>query len=552
MNTRLTPPRKTALLLSFFAVISANAETTVITKIEAENGNIAERKSEAPSADTVLPEVKTVSSIRSSGDVETSPRAISVVDKKTLSERPGANGIQAALEEVPGIQFARSGGLGGQLVVRGFNSNQSRSILTVDGDRYRGRTTLEFNMFDPNAIERIEVIRGPASALYGADAMNGVVNIVTRRAKADPDQPFTLTPRVRSLEFGSVNNMRGTRLELSGGGQGFDVLIGASARKANDYDTPAGHAKNSEYESQGLDYNIGYRPTSDSRWEISGRYQKVSTGRAGGLGAAPGLPIQEVTEDPIVERYTRLAYQGKNFGKVADTLDASLYVRQFKTDIYQANRSNPAVTVSPHLKVYTPTVWGGHLIAMKGVGNHLISYGSDFFRENFAGRERQIPETNPASGAVIGQSTWQTIDRHSWQTNVGAFISDEWQTTDRLMLTGALRYDWVNVRIGHAIPGENPAQTTEFGDHPGNRETAWTGNLGAVYKLTPIWSLATNVSHSFRAPSGNELTMTSTAGTITTLPTPNLKPITRSNWHCAGTPMIIGAASTPTRAATTT
>jgi hemoglobin/transferrin/lactoferrin receptor protein len=471
-----------------------------------------------------LPAVEIVSATRSGGTMEDSPRSVSVVSQETLSERPGMNGIQAALEEVPGIQFARSGGLGGQIVVRGFNSNHSRSILTVDGDRYRGRSTLEFNMFDPDSIERIEIIRGPASALYGADAMNGVINIVSRRAKIDPDQPFTLAPHLRALEYASINDMWGGRVELAGGGQGFDVLIGAHSRAANDYDTPIGIARNSEYKSNGLDFNIGFRPNHDSRWELSGRYQDVTTGRAGGLGAAPGMPIQEVTEDPIIERYLRLGYQGRHFGALADTLDATLYVRRFSTDIYQANRSNPAVTAAPHLKVYTPTVWGGHLVAMKGIGDHLLSYGADFFREDFAGRDRQITRLNPATGAVIGQTDWEHIDRHSWQTNIGAFITDEWQAGERWILSGALRYDWIKVRIGGPADGETPTQTAEFGAHPGNRETALTGSLGAVYKFAPVWSLTANLSRGFRTPSGNELTITSTAGTLTTLPTPNLKP----------------------------
>jgi hemoglobin/transferrin/lactoferrin receptor protein len=470
-----------------------------------------------------LPVVETVAAIRSSGVAEDSPRSVSVVEAKTLAERPGMNGIQAALEEVPGIQFARSGGLGGQIVMRGFNSNHARSIVTVDGDRYRGRTTLEFNMFDPNAIERIEVIRGPASALYGADAMNGVINIVTRRARVERDAPFSLAPRLRALEYASVNDLWGTRLELVGGGAGFDVMIGAHYRGARDFDTPEGRARNSDFESRGLDFNIGYSPSAESRWALSGRYQNVTTGRAGGLGAAPGAPIQEVSEDPIVEKYLRLAYQGKNFAALADTLDASLYVREFETDIYQKNRSNPAVTVAPHLKVYTPTVWGGHLVAMKGVGEHLLSYGGDFFREDFYGRKRQITRTDAVSGALIGQTDWEHIDRHSWQTNIGVFVSDEWQTSERWTLSGALRYDRVHVRIGHAVDGETPAITEEFERHRENTDSAFTGNLGAVYKLTPVWSLAANLSRGFRAPSGNERTITSTAGTITTLPSPDLK-----------------------------
>ena len=53
-------------------------------------------------------------------------------------------------------------------------------MLFIDGDRFRGRNFLEYSLLDPNEIERIEIIRGPAAALYGSDAMNGLVNVITR------------------------------------------------------------------------------------------------------------------------------------------------------------------------------------------------------------------------------------------------------------------------------------------------------------------------------------------------------------------------------------
>ncbi|MDR2679072.1 MAG: TonB-dependent receptor [Zoogloeaceae bacterium] len=512
VSPQFRPTRIARRLATSFAALTA-ANLAAVSLVHADD-------------ETTLREVEVVSATRG-GTVSESPRSVSVTHAETLAERPAAAGIQSVLEEMPGIQFSRSGGLGGQIVMRGFNSNAQRSIITLDGDRYRGRSTLEFNMFDPDGIARIEVIRGAASAIYGADALNGVVNIVSRRAKVDPRQEFRLTPHLKSLEYASVNDMFGGRVELEGGGNGFDVLIGAHSRAASDYDTPIGHAGNSRYRSQGLDFNIGFSPETSphrSRWELSGRYQDVNTGRAGGIGAAPGQPVMKVAEEPIREKYLRLGYTGHNYGAFADTLDASFYWREFETDIYQQNRANPAVIAMPHLKVYTPTVWGGHLTAMKGIQEHLISYGFDFFREDFAGRDRQITRVNPNTGAVVGQTNWEHIDRHSIEDSFGLFVADEWRANERLTLSGALRWDWVRARIGGAADGENAAIAAAFGDHPGMEDTAFTGNLGAVWKLTPVWSVAANLSRGFRPPSGTELTVTGTAGTINNLPAPNLKP----------------------------
>lgn len=462
------------------------------------------------------------SATRSGASLEDSPRTVSIITAEQIAERPTMGGIQSLLAELPGIEFARSGGLGGQLVMRGFNSNDGRSILAIDGDRYRGRTTLEFNMIDPNSIERIEVIRGPASALYGSDAMNGVINIVTRKSKVDPDQPFSLTPRVRAMEWNSGAQMYGGRAELVGGGNGFDVMIGAHQREAEDYYSPLGTVDNTGYRMRGIDFNIGYSPTSLSRWEVSGRYENVTTNRGGGLGAAPGAPLMEVSERPIIERNLRLGYNGREFGAAADSLDASLYIRDFETDIYQVNNKNPGVTAKTHLKVYTPTEIGGHLIALKTLGDHQISYGGDFYLEDFDGRMNNTQRFNSRTGAKLADSGWKQMERDTSQTSVGLFVNDTWTLNDQWVLSGALRGDWIESKIGSALANENAAQYANLEDSRVKRYTPFTGSIGAVYKLTPDWHLFGNFSRSFRAPSGQNMVSTTVSGTITTLPNTNL------------------------------
>ncbi|RZT30798.1 TonB-dependent receptor [Cupriavidus agavae] len=482
----------------------------------------------------------TVSATRTADSIEETPRAVTVITGEEIRDRVGSGGIQGLLADVPGIAFARTGGLGGQLVMRGFNTNAGRSIMAIDGDRYRGRSTLEYNMIDPNSVERIEVIRGPASAIYGSDAMAGVVNIVTRRAKVDPDQPFTLRPKLRALEWNSVNDMVGGRVELLGGGNGFDVMLGVNHRQGGDYATPIGDALNSGFNSTGADLAVGFSPSTDSRWELSGRYQRVVSRRAGGLGAAPGEPWLSVREDPIIERYLRLAWEGRKVGSWADSIDASVYVRDFDTDIYQRNSRSPAVTLYNHIKVYTPTVWGGHLTAMKRLGSHALSYGGDFFTESFAGRVNNVDRYSNSTGALVGSTGWKQMERGADQTNLGLFINDNWHVGEKWTLSGSLRGDIVDVRIGDTYPGESPALTQAYQGKTRPRHYAVTGGVGALYEFAPAWQLVGNLSRGFRAPSGMNLTIASIAGTQPTLPSPDLSPETNLTaeaglrWHGAG------------------
>jgi vitamin B12 transporter len=98
--------------------------------------------------------------------------------------------VDEALRNVPGVQIRRSGSYGktSSISIRGANANQVQVL--VDGVRVKSPTLGQVDLSDisPDLIEKIEIIRGPQSTIYGADAIGGVVNIITRRGKGGPVQ----------------------------------------------------------------------------------------------------------------------------------------------------------------------------------------------------------------------------------------------------------------------------------------------------------------------------------------------------------------------------
>ena len=114
------------------------------------------------------------------------PASVSVIDGQSLRERPVLD-LADAVRDTPGIGLDDSVGLGRRgISVRGMNPDHT--LILVDGQRINASSSaiahsdMELGWVPTEAIERVEVVRGPMSSLYGSEALGGVVNVITRRA----------------------------------------------------------------------------------------------------------------------------------------------------------------------------------------------------------------------------------------------------------------------------------------------------------------------------------------------------------------------------------
>jgi len=131
----------------------------------------------AAETDQITPRLEemTVTATRSARNLDELSRSVSIVTRQQIEERQPIDVLEL-LEDLPGVSSASNGGLAGQLVIRGFSTQGFRAPLFVDGDRFRGRNTIEYSLFNPAQLERIEVVRGPASSIYGTDSLGGIVD----------------------------------------------------------------------------------------------------------------------------------------------------------------------------------------------------------------------------------------------------------------------------------------------------------------------------------------------------------------------------------------
>jgi vitamin B12 transporter len=171
-----------------------------------------------PGADIVVTPTRTAQPIQRAGS------AVTVITAEDI-EKTSAKDLGEVLRLSPGLTLARNGGPGQFQAVRIRGGDARHTLVLLDGIRVNDPTStgreFDFATLVPADIERIEVLRGPQSALYGSEAMGGVINIITKRGRGAPRATI-------AVEGGSYGTKE-TRASISGGDDRVDYSFGLSA-----------------------------------------------------------------------------------------------------------------------------------------------------------------------------------------------------------------------------------------------------------------------------------------------------------------------------------
>jgi len=190
---------------------------------------------------------------------------VSVVDKEML-ERSGATALADVLGRLPGIEFQRNGGPGTTtgVFVRGAESRFT--AVYIDGVRIDSQATggAAWESIPLSQIERIEVLRGPAAAVYGSDALGGVIQIFTKRGEG-PFSPFV------GIGFGSHGTQKADA-GFSGGTGAFDYSLGMAAERSQGFNSRTAAGQNPDldgYRSRSVNAKLGFQLNRAHRLEAA-------------------------------------------------------------------------------------------------------------------------------------------------------------------------------------------------------------------------------------------------------------------------------------------
>ncbi|NYT62704.1 TonB-dependent receptor [Alcaligenaceae bacterium] len=186
---------------------------------------------------------------------------VTVIDKKAL-QKAGQDSVAEILAKQPGVQFYNSGGPQTITGVYLRGANPAQTLVLVDGVRINSITTgaTNWGAIDPATIERIEIVRGAGSSLYGSDAIGGVINIITK--KGGEDRPFGAWG---NIGYGSYDTFKSS-VGFSGAQNGWDYALSSSMAESSGFNaskpssgTFTFNPDQDGYSQNSLSGSLGYR-----------------------------------------------------------------------------------------------------------------------------------------------------------------------------------------------------------------------------------------------------------------------------------------------------
>ncbi|ASK20390.1 ligand-gated channel protein [Halomonas sp. N3-2A] len=415
--------------------------------------------------------------------ISSAPASISVISREEL-ERGHYQNVTDALRDVPGVIVTGGGAgdRGNDISIRGMPSQYT--LILVDGrpqnsreSRPNGSAGFEQDWLPPlQAIERIEVVRGPMSTLYGSDAIGGVINVITRKVADEWHGNVQLDTVLQ--ENSNSGDSRQANFYLSGPlvGDRLGLQLYGRASERDEDDILNGYEEKS-LQSLTARLNFAANDNHDFTAE-AGVTEQDRYSRVGRSGAAEGC--RGGCTDSIGE-YTNTHVAVTHSGRF-DWGTSETFVQRERSD----NKSRDIEITNTTAKTS----------AVIPLGMHLVTVGASYEEESL-----NDTTTNRISNRTEIENSQRAL-----------FVEDEWMLTDTWALTGGLRVD----------------DDDNFGSHVSPR-------LYSVWNATPDWTLKGGVSTGYRSPSLREITpdwgQVSRGGNI--YGNPDLKPETSLNKEIA-------------------
>lgn len=366
-------------------------------------------------------------------------------------ERSGAKDLAQLLQAHPGLDFEYGNQSFGGVGLRLQGMNPEQVMVLVDGQRITGRIRglVDLSRIPVRSIARIEIIKGPGSALYGADAMGGVVNIITRSESRDLEAALMAS-------YGQRNDLD-LRADAGAKKGAFTARAGLGRRSSDPYSLIGGSVATTGSGSASTDVSAGvtFVPSEQLSVRLDGSYLWRDLDGVDVLPTGATFDRRERTE------LFDITASGR--GKISSaSLSASARYSIFKDQLLQDQRGS---SQDDSFTQSLERLWDFNAQVDHPLpGRHLVSVGFE---------EAIFAQRTPRQGADT-----------RYRTRTGAFAQDEWRVFEDGSLT--------------LLPGLRLDVDSQFGTEPSPRVAArWAPLEGTGVRVAYGWG--------FRAPSFQEL-----------------------------------------------
>ncbi len=484
--------------------------TATTAKDASDKGKAKPAPSKAPTPPPVHEEIQ-VTATRYETDSFQTPIPISVVSADQL-QRDMPEKMVDALKMLPGVDISGEGPFRGLPVIRGMSSN--RVLILVDGQRLNNsRESTQFagiqpGLVDLSQVERIEVLRGPASVLYGSDAIGGVINIITKQ-QAFAQGAFTVGGGV-NYEYGDSARSNRGQLQLNGAGERVTFHFSASDFDAKNYTSPEGVVPNSGMKQRAFDGNVRYLVSENAVMRLD--VQTTQARDVGFPGYDPATSGIDISFPKFDRNKIGLTYDsGPVLGLASLSMNAywqgvvkdSILDFNFGPTFFSDNFTHSVINT-----------WGFNVHSGTEAGGGQLTFGLDFYQDNL--------HDDTQESSILGSDTNVAVP-NSYQRGLGIYVQDELPVTSRLKLVAGVRGD----RYSFASQVD-PRYTGQPFDLA---QTAGSGNVSALYEVTNNVALTALVGRGFRAPNIEERSFfgVDTTGTVLIEQNPQLRSETTLN-----------------------
>lgn len=436
--------------------------------------------------------------------------SVSVITQEEI-HRSSARNVGELLEDIPGVRINNDGGQGMKRIkIRGEDA--FRTLVMIDGQKVSEHKSMSGSpmLIDPSMIERIEVIKGPASVLYGSDAIGGAINIITKKGGTKPIEGEVSAGMNTSA---SGKNASGS---IYGGIDGWKYRLSASIEDNDNLKTPKGEMENTYFTARSVSGFLSYDFTQDATVGASLDYYDLEFGSSD--VNTPGFTVD-------VPKWTR--FKAAAFGEFRNISDAFVRLR---TDVfYQKSKKDMVNTV--------PKQGGMPFQVNPYADNKTDQYGfsvqTDWQLGNnnylIAGYELSYDQLEAHSWTMLGVTIPYKDDLYDgYQMTNAVYASMESQLPADVTLTYGARYTWVKTNMD-----SRDVQNAGSWGNANQSDGKLIFNVGLLWRTTDNLSLRASYAQGYRSPILQELYVDTSMGQpgSTTYANSDLKPETSDNFE---------------------